>query len=102
MNGDRDMPTNYERGRAAEYAARDKLLADGWHTVLRTAGSHGAVDLVAVGDHAVLFVQVKHMAEPRSYEMEHQALTEWKVPPGCMKELWLHDVGAKRWIVLPA
>ena len=38
---------NYRNGRAAEYAARDVLLAEGY-TVMRAAGSKGAADLVGV------------------------------------------------------
>ena len=39
--------TKYERGRAYEYRIAKKLRAEGW-TVLRTAGSHGFADLVAI------------------------------------------------------
>ncbi len=94
--------TNYERGRASEYAARQRLLDDGWGCVLRTAGSHGPVDLVAIGARGILFVQVKRMAEPRSYEHELAQLRAWPVPDGCIRELWIHDVEARRWIVLSA
>jgi hypothetical protein len=42
------MPNrNYLRGRAHEYAIKRKWERDGW-TVLRTAGSHGFADLVAL------------------------------------------------------
>ncbi len=93
--------TNYERGRASEYAARQRLLDDGYHTVCRTAGSHSPVDLIAVGAKQILFVQVKRMAESRSYESQLVRLRDWLVPDGCDKHLWIHDVGARRWIVLP-
>ncbi len=94
--------TNYERGQASEYAARQRLLDDGYHTVLRMAGSKGPVDLVAIGDVHILFVQVKRMAELRSYEHELEQLKAWPVPVECQKQLWIHDVEARRWIVLPA
>lgn len=94
--------TNYERGRASEYAARQRLLDDGYHTVIRAAGSHSPADLIAVGEQHIKFVQVKRMAELRSYEHELEQLRAWPVPEGCAVELWIHDVEARRWIVLPA
>jgi hypothetical protein len=58
---------NYKNGRAAEYAARDVLIREGYHpdAIVRAAGSKGAADLVAVRDTGttllpdVLWVQVK-------------------------------------------
>jgi hypothetical protein len=42
------MPNrNYESGRRFEYKIANELRADG-HMILRTAGSHGAFDLVAI------------------------------------------------------
>lgn len=38
---------NYVRGRSYEYKIAKKLRAEGWE-VLRTAGSHGAFDLIAI------------------------------------------------------
>jgi len=43
------MPNRYyERGRRAEYEARNILKKQGYLQVYRTAGSHGAADLIAV------------------------------------------------------
>lgn len=42
------MATNYQRGRAFEYRARDKLYALGALLVLRSAGSKTKVDLLAL------------------------------------------------------
>lgn len=39
--------TNYERGRAFEYE-RMKAFRDDGHEVMRTAGSHGKFDLIAI------------------------------------------------------
>ena len=39
--------SNYRRGRAKEYRTAEKLREEGW-TVLRTAGSHGEFDLIAI------------------------------------------------------
>ena len=41
------MTSNYERGRNREYRVRDKLLAEGWEVVVRSAGSHSQFDLIA-------------------------------------------------------
>jgi Holliday junction resolvase-like predicted endonuclease len=37
----------YRRGRAYEYKVKKQLEREGW-TVLRTAGSHGLFDLIAI------------------------------------------------------
>ncbi len=42
------MATNYQRGRAFEYRARDELYLRGALIVVRSAGSKTKVDLVAV------------------------------------------------------
>ena len=42
------MPTNYARGRAFEYRARDHLLKLGATVVIRSAGSKGKIDLLAL------------------------------------------------------
>jgi Holliday junction resolvase len=52
------MTTNYRRGRALEYRIRDDLRERGY-LVVRSAGSKGAVDLMAVGNGDILLVQSK-------------------------------------------
>lgn len=54
------MPNkNYQRGRRWEYELRKRLSKDG-SVVLRTAASHGPVDLVVVTSHGdVTFIQCK-------------------------------------------
>jgi len=57
------MPNvNYQRGRRLEWQVKKDLEADGWHA-MRTAGSHGAYDIVAVRDKddltEVKFIQCK-------------------------------------------
>lgn len=42
------MATNYERGRAFEYRARDALKKAGAVFVMRAAGSHTKADLIAL------------------------------------------------------
>lgn len=53
--------SNYSRGRDAEWKVRDHLRGEGY-IVLRTAGSKGAIDLLAVKPGQVLCVQVKAKA----------------------------------------
>jgi Holliday junction resolvase len=50
--------TNYKRGRALEYAVQADLQNEGFET-LRSAGSHGAADIVAFKPGQVVFVQCK-------------------------------------------
>lgn len=53
------MPNkNYIRGRSFEYAVKKDLEAQGYH-VLRTSGSHGAYDLIAIRDTIHMFIQCK-------------------------------------------
>lgn len=51
--------TNYSRGADFERAVKADLEGKGWF-VVRSAGSHGAVDLVAIGEGGVIrFIQAK-------------------------------------------
>ena len=53
------MPNkNYQKGRRKEYALKRKLESEGW-LVLRSAGSHGFADLVAISETKVIFIQCK-------------------------------------------
>ena len=83
-------PTNYEKGRRAEYKAMHQLRDDGY-TVLRTAGSHGIYDVVAWNPDEVRFIQVKRDCKPTRGELA--ALAGAIVPPGCVKELWTYTTG---------
>ncbi len=51
------MNKNYVRGRAKEYRLKKKYGKLGY-VVLRTAGSHGFADLIAIGTE-IRFIQVK-------------------------------------------
>jgi len=43
------MPNkNYIKGRNKEYKIVNRLKAEGWDIVQRTAGSHSAVDIIAI------------------------------------------------------
>lgn len=50
--------TKYDAGRRFEWQIRDALIEDGYD-VIRSAGSKGKVDLVAIKPGQLLFVQAK-------------------------------------------
>ncbi len=52
------MNKNYLRGRRFEYAAKKYLEDKGW-IVMRTAGSHGPFDIIAIKDGRILLLQLK-------------------------------------------
>lgn len=49
---------NYIKGRTKEYKVKNQLEKEGW-IVLRTAGSHGFADLIAIGRSKIRFIQCK-------------------------------------------
>jgi len=49
---------SYNRGRAKEYRIKKKLEKEGW-IVLRTSGSHGFADLIAIKKDEINFIQSK-------------------------------------------
>ncbi len=56
--------THYDAGRRLEYKVRNDLRDNGYDTVLRTAGSRGAADLLAFKPRQLLLVQVKNIRDP--------------------------------------
>jgi len=96
--------TQYRRGRQAEYWARDQLKEDGYHTVVRAAGSKGIFDLVALGEHNVKLLQVKRVMGKRmpKYGDELDAMRAVQVPECCQKELWIFSDERKAWVIVPA
>lgn len=75
----------YRKGSRYERKAREELEAKGY-CVIRSAGSRGAADLVAV---KVLYVQVKATDVPRAWTPElEQMCEELPTGPGIVKELW--------------
>jgi len=94
-----DMParTNYTKGREVEYLARDLLVSRGYQ-VLRSAGSHSPIDLVAWQDSGrTLLVQVKrnkiHLdgtsRVAQIYRHDIEALRSIPRPTGSTLELWV-------------
>jgi Holliday junction resolvase len=95
------MVTNYARGRSVEYAVKRYLESDGYF-VLRSAGSHSPVDLLAVkymgcNSHSVLFVSCKkgQRLSPRErVEIQNLAKSYGAIPVLSVKK---HN----RWTVEP-
>jgi Holliday junction resolvase len=69
---------NYVRGRAKEYRLKKKLEAEGY-IVLRTAGSHGFADLIAVHPHTFVinFVQSKPRSLGKNQVKKLEKEYEW-------------------------
>ncbi len=95
--------TQYRRGVGREYAARDKLLADGYPVVIRSAGSHSQFDLVALGRTNIKLVQVKSVRRQHlpSFEADLEAMRAVTVPDCAIVELWIWHAPKREWIVVP-
>lgn len=63
-----------------------KELEDFGYYVVRSAGSHGVFDLVAVNRYEFRLIQIK--AEGAASKADEQKLAEIKVPYCAFKELW--------------
>ncbi|MBI2889954.1 MAG: hypothetical protein HYY13_04120 [Nitrospirae bacterium] len=70
---------SYAKGRRLEYRTIRYLEAQGYRCI-RSAGSHGAVDVVAVNGTGGLFVQVKANRLPSLDERE--TFAAYPCPPG--------------------
>jgi hypothetical protein len=67
--------TNYQRGRAFEYRARDKALKLGAVYVMRAASSKGAADLIALWPSK----ERVHQSLYKSYIVDHGVRPAWLV-----------------------
>lgn len=93
------MTTNYARGRAFEYRVKEHLEALGYR-VIRSAGSHSPVDLVAFGRGRWLFVQCKR--DGKLADEEARWLKSW----GSFSGAWVilasmpgrTGIGFTRWV----
>jgi Holliday junction resolvase len=77
--------SNYAKGRRAEYRVQKLLEAVGFDTI-RSAGSKGTWDVVAIGVSAVRLIQVK--SDVRASKEEREAMKEYRTPAGVTKEIW--------------
>ena len=69
------MPSSYEKGRSSEYYVKMILESMGYSFIIRSAASHGPIDLLASNGREIIAVQVK----TRGYlcEDERKNLIEW-------------------------
>ena len=92
------MPNrNYERGRASEYKAQRDLESLGYQTT-RTAGSHGAADVIAWNACHMRFVQCKtYVKNKGSYDDDLKKIDSLILPPHSQAELWVRRIGQQGW-----
>ena len=77
------------KGRRKEYQVIDALKADGW-TVVRSAASKGAFDIVAISKHGFRCVQVKAGRRFSNIpKAERERLLSIDVPSNCSVEVWI-------------
>jgi len=88
--------TNYRRGYLIELKAKKELEKDGYH-VTRSAGSHGAFDCVAIGEHDIKCIQLKRAKSGRNLFPELASLHGFKFPSNVSRELWVWFDGKKIW-----
>jgi len=88
--------TNYDRGARAEREARDFLEEAGW-LVIRSAGSKGAFDLVAIGGWGTRLIQVKNRPATK-VEIRELEQAARSVPESVRVEMWVRQ-GARKFAV---
>lgn len=75
--------------------ARDLLISRGYY-VVRSAGSRGAIDLVAVGPAGILLVQVTTKGTERSKDLD--AFSAIQAPLNVTRQLWVWEP-YRDWII---
>ena len=81
--------TQYRRGRAIEWKARKELESRGF-TVIRSAGSKGVFDLVALDANSLILIQVKRANRlGKQYPAVIKQIQAVPCPPGTLKQLWV-------------
>ena len=80
------MNANYRRGRRAEWKTKALLEAAGF-TAARTAGSHGACDIIAWDAVSLRLIQVK-VNSARVTPVEREALRLMARPANSIAEIW--------------
>jgi hypothetical protein len=89
--------SSYSKGRDAEYEVETILMRQGYD-VVRSAGSKGPVDLVALSRTTVKLIQVKYNCAATPVDKE--ALCFFKGPTGhTEREIWTRRKGQKDWTV---
>lgn len=91
--------SNYRRGVRLEYLLMRQLRVQGYK-VMRSAGSHGLIDVHAWNDKEALYFQVKN--GKRAYTDDDIAeLIEMTRPPNAKVFLAERDGGKEEWNMIP-
>jgi Holliday junction resolvase len=93
------MPNrNYQRGRDSEYKAQRELEALGYQTA-RTAGSHGAADVIAWNRCHVRYIQIKTFKKQKgNYKDDLEKIDALLLPPHSQAELWVRQIRKQGWL----
>lgn len=86
--------TNYLRGRRLEHKVRKSFQAMN-STVVRSAGSKGPIDLVAIGEREVLVIQVKARGQAGRESIDRLRAVRGPV----RRQIWEHE-GGDAWRVI--
>ena len=96
------MNKGYERGRRAEYMAVKQLEAAGYKAV-RSAGSHGLWDVMAVNANGVRLIQVKSDEDVADVKYEckvaAEKMSKLTCPANVSLEVWGRVHGKKGWLI---
>jgi len=92
--------SNYTKGWYREDIIRKQFEKEG-HYVVRSAGSKGLWDLVAISSHFIVLIQSKLNSMPTV--AEKKAMAEFVCPVNCIKQIWVFRKKGKReihtWVV---
>jgi Holliday junction resolvase-like predicted endonuclease len=93
--------TQYRSGAVAERIVRDVLTRQGY-IVVRSAGSRGPFDLVAINANEVKLIQVKRTAMGRvdGFSRVIAELKAIPVPANAYKELWVLLDSENKWVTV--
>ena len=90
------IQTNYKRGYRLELRAAKELRAHGYY-VIRSSGSHGPADIIALNPSRIIIIQIGTAGSkgPKDEEL----LRRIPAPSGTIKQMWLWDKNARQWEV---
>ena len=88
--------TNYQKGYRLELRAAKELRAHGYY-VIRSAGSHGPADVIALNSSRIIIIQIGTTGSkgPKDEDL----LRRVPAPSGTLRQIWLWDKNARQWEV---
>jgi hypothetical protein len=99
---------NYERGKETEKRIRARLEETG-HYVVESRGSHGAIDVVGIGNNRLVLVQSKRTKRPtitpamyrEDIDKLRELIAKYALPPETSVELWVwrDRIGFSRYVI---